>query len=403
MYVVSPSMRFRTLIAASLLAGLSSIAAAQAPSATATAPAATANQPTSSLEEIIVTAQKRSERLQDVPVTITALSADYLQKNGVERATDLPTAVSGLVWSNQGAWIEPNIRGVYTNVAAIGSGSPIAIYLDGIYQPSQSGTIFDLPDVQDIEVLKGPQGTLFGRNATGGAIAINTRDPSFTPTGDINVGAGAYEGNSVKTAGHYNVNGYVSGPLVSDVLAGGLAASYDTTNGFTTDDVNDSRGGKIESEVIRGKLLFKPSDDVKILGTAFYSNHEDQLGEEAVPQNGVSVASQYPGSILPSSQPWHFTYQGAEPGAWGNIKGASLKATIDFSAGTLTSLTGFNQSNVYVERAHRGRLRGARVRRSFYLHQWSGDTARPGRQSGIRLRVEEVGRIQLCRRVLRAL
>jgi iron complex outermembrane receptor protein len=336
-------MHFRVLIAASLLAGLGSIAVAQAP-------AATENQSGNSLEEIIVTAQKRSERLQDVPVTITALSADYLQKTGVERASDLPTAVSGLLWSNQGAWIEPNIRGVYTNVAAIGSGSPIAIYLDGIYQPSQSGTIFELPDVRDIEVLKGPQGTLFGRNATGGAIAINTRDPSFTPTGDINVSAGAYTGNSVQTAGHYNVNGYVSGPLtsVSDNVAAGLAASYDTTDGFTTDDVNGSRQGKIQSSLIRGKVLWKPSDSVQILGTAFYSQHEDQVGEEAVPQNGVTVASQYPGSILPSSQPWHFTFEGAVPGAWGNIKGASLKATIDFSAGTLTSLTGFNQSSVYV-------------------------------------------------------
>src|SRR3984885_6743077 len=229
MNVVSLSMPCRVLIAALLLAGLASIADAEAQSAE-TAPAAAANQPTGSLEEIIVTAQKRSERLQDVPVTITALSSDYLEKNGVERMSDLPTAVSGLLWSNQGAWIEPNIRGVYTNVAAIGSGSPIAIYLDGIYQPSQSGTIFNLPDVRDVEVLKGPQGTLFGRNATGGAIAINTRDPSFTPTGAINVSAGAYAGNSVQTAGHYNVNGYVSGPLVSDVLAGGLAASYDTTN-----------------------------------------------------------------------------------------------------------------------------------------------------------------------------
>jgi iron complex outermembrane recepter protein len=349
MNVAFPSMPSRFLMAASLLAGLASIADAQAQSAT-TAPAATANQPSSSLEEIIVTAQKRSERLEDVPVTITALSADYLQKNGVERMSDLPTAVSGLLWSNQGAWIEPNIRGVYTNVAAIGSGSPIAIYLDGIYQPSQSGTIFNLPDVKDVEVLKGPQGTLFGRNATGGAIAINTRDPSFTPTGDVNASAGAYAGSSVQTAGHYNVNGFLSGPLnkISDDLAASISASYDTTNGFTTDDVDGSRQGKIQSSVVRGKVLWKPSDSVQILGTAYYSQNEDQVGEEAVPQNGVSAASKYPGSILPSSQPWHFTFQGATPGAWGNIKGTSLKATMDFSAGTLTSLTGFTQSSVYV-------------------------------------------------------
>ncbi len=339
----------RILIAASLLMGLASIADAQAPSATATntAPAVIATQPSGALDEIIVTAQKRSERLQDVPVTITALSPDYLQKTGVERMADLPTAVPGLVWSNQGAWIEPNIRGVYTNVAAIGSGSPIAIYLDGIYQPSQSGTIFNLPDVRDVEVLKGPQGTLFGRNATGGAIAIYTRDPSFTPTGDINVSAGAYSGDSVKTAGHYAVDGYVSGPL-SDTVAAGLSAAFDTTEGFTTDDVDGSRQGKIQASVVRGKVLWKPSDSLQILGTAFYSQSEDQVGEEAVPQNGVTAASLYPGSILPSSQPWHFTFQGEVPGAWSNIKGGSLKATMDFSAGTLTSLTGFTQSNVYV-------------------------------------------------------
>jgi iron complex outermembrane receptor protein len=349
MNVVSLSIPSRALMAALLLAGLASIADAQTQSAT-TAPAAAANQPTGSLEEIIVTAQKRSERLQDVPVTITALSSDYLEKNGVERMSDLPTAVSGLLWSNQGAWIEPNIRGVYTNVAAIGSGSPIAIYLDGIYQPSQSGTIFNLPDVRDVEVLKGPQGTLFGRNATGGAIVINTRDPSFTPTGDINVSAGAYAGSSVQTAGHYNVNGFLSGPLdkISDDLAGSISASYDATNGFTTDDVDGSRQGKIQSSVVRGKMLWKPSDSLQVLGTAYYSQMEDQVGEEAVPQNGVTAASHYPGSILPSSQPWHFTFEGAVPGSWGNIKGASLKATMEFSAGTLTSLTGFNQSSVYV-------------------------------------------------------
>ena len=337
----SPSMQSKVLIAASLLASLGSAVAQQA-----AAPVPTENQSSNTLEAIIVTAQKRDQRLQDVPVTITALSSADLQKNGVVAARDLPSVVSGLVWSNQGAWIEPNIRGVYTNVAAIGSGSPIAIYLDGVYQPSQSGTIFDLPDVSRIEVLKGPQGTLFGRNAAGGAIAIYTEDPSFTPTGNISVSAGAYEGSNVQTAGHYGVRGYVSGPLVDDTLAGGLSASYDTTEGYLTDDVNGEREGRIESEVVRGKLLWKVADNVQILGTAFYSAHEDQTAESGVPQNGVTAATLYPGSILPSSQPWHYTFQGETPGVDADIRGASLKATIDFSVGTLTSLTGFNNSGV---------------------------------------------------------
>src|ERR1700734_1845979 len=131
----SPSMQSKVLIAASLLASLGSIAVAQQ----AAAPVSTENQSSNTLETIIVTAQKRDQRLQDVPVTITALTSADLQKNGAVAPRDLPSVVSGLVWSNQGAWIEPNIRGVYTNVAAIRSGSPIAIYLDGVSQPSHSG------------------------------------------------------------------------------------------------------------------------------------------------------------------------------------------------------------------------------------------------------------------------
>jgi iron complex outermembrane receptor protein len=344
MKAASRPARYQSLLAASMLAGLAYSAYAQPP-ATGQAGASQENSGTT-LEAVIVTAQKRSERLQDVPVTISALSNADLQRANISTARDLPSSVSGLVWSNQGAWIEPNIRGVYTNVAAIGSGSPIAIYLDGIYQPSQSGTIFDLPDVRDIEVLKGPQGTLFGRNATGGAIVINTKDPSFTPTGNFSVSAGAYAGSNVQTAGHYDVRAFFSGPLISDTLAGSISASYDTTDGYMTDDVNGQREGKIQSSVIRGKLLWKPSDDLKIVASAFYTQREDGESEAGVPQGGVTVASLYPGSILPSSQPWHFTYQGETPAAWLNLKGASLKATLDLEAGTLTSLTGFTQSGV---------------------------------------------------------
>jgi iron complex outermembrane receptor protein len=348
MKVASRSAPYKSQIAASLLAGLAQIAHAQAPAASAadTSPAAPLENSGNVLEAIIVTAQKRSERLQDVPVTISALSSADLQRNNVQGARDLPSLVSGLVWSNQGAWIEPNIRGVYTNVAAIGSGSPIAIYLDGIYQPSQSGTIFDLPDVSRIEVLKGPQGTLFGRNATGGAITIYTQDPSFTPTGSFDVSAGAYEGSNVQTAGHYNVRGFVSGPLATDTLAGSLSASYDTTDGYLTNDVTGQRAGKIQSSVIRGKLLWKISDSAQVVATAFYTQHQDQTAEAGVPQNGVTAAAVYPGSILPSSQPWHFTYGHETPAVYQDVRGASVKATFDFEAGTLTSLTGFTNSGV---------------------------------------------------------
>lgn len=300
------------------------------------------------LDEIVVTAQKRSERLQDVPVTILALSAATLDQNNVTTAADLPTLVSGLVWSNQGAWVEPNIRGVYTSVAAIGSSSPIAIYLDGIYQPSQSGTVFDLPDVSSIEVLKGPQGTLFGRNATGGAISITTLDPTFVPSGKFEVSAGDYTGQGgSKNSGTYGVRGTVSGPLIPDTLAGSISASYDTTQGYFTNDVTGARGGKIDAEAVRGKLLWKESEDVKFLATAYYSYRGDEAAQIPFALHGVSAGIFYPPYILPT-EPWHYAASGGTPGAWQNNRGASLKGTFDFSAGTLTSLTGYSNSNVYV-------------------------------------------------------
>src|ERR1700736_396552 len=143
MNITSPPPRCQSLIAASLLAGLVTVAYAQplAASVSNTTEAPLDNNG-NVLEAIIVTAQKRSERLQDVPVTVSALSSPDLQRNNVEAARDLPSVVSGLVWSNQGAWIEPNIRGVYTNVAAIGSGCPLPILLGRLLQPSQSWTSF---------------------------------------------------------------------------------------------------------------------------------------------------------------------------------------------------------------------------------------------------------------------
>ncbi len=304
-----------------------------------------------SLSEVVVTAQKRTERLQDVPITIAALSEQDLTRAGVQATKDLPSVVSGLVWSNQGAWVQPNLRGVYTNVAAVGAPSPIAIYLDGVYQPLQAGTIMDLADVSRIEVLKGPQGTLFGRNATGGAISIYTLDPSFAPTGKVSVSGGVFDGGS-KNSGHYNANGFVGGPLIEDTLAGSFSAYYDRTDGYFTNDANGNRAGQINAAVLRGKLLWKVSDSVRIVGTAFYTHRDDQAAEAGLPFGGVTSASFYPDAIIPT-KPWHYAYDGPTPTATVNGRGASIKATVDLDAGTLTSITGYSNYGVLaVDDAH---------------------------------------------------
>jgi iron complex outermembrane receptor protein len=296
------------------------------------------------LDEIVVTAQRREERLQDVPFTVTALSAESLAVSGVVAVPDLPEIVPGLTWSGQGAWAQPSLRGVSTTVASPGSGSPIAIYLDGVYQPQQLSTIVDLPDVTSIEVLKGPQGTLFGRNATGGAILINTVEPSFRPEGQFEAQTGFYSGGQSDTAVHVLAKGSLSGPIISDLLAGSISAYANYTPGYIRDIQDGDRLGSINSDVVRGKLLLTPDDHTSILATAYYGRREDHTAEAAEPVNGVTVAAKYPGAIVPTA-PWTGAYYSpAEPDFQLGNFGSSLRVSERFDgAGTLTSTTGYNR------------------------------------------------------------
>ncbi len=146
------------------------------------------------LEEIIVTAQKREQSLQDVPVAVTALTTEALEANRITTVNDLSSIAPGVtVRPSAGGSQIPAfvIRGQQSYGVVAGSDKQVSIYLDGVYISSPRGSIFDLPDVQRIEVLRGPQGTLFGRNATAGAISVATRDP----TGEAHVKAQASIGN----------------------------------------------------------------------------------------------------------------------------------------------------------------------------------------------------------------
>ena len=175
---VYPSPRCYLLLSASILSW-SGTALAQE-SAGATAPQA-AQSSSATVGEIIVTAQKREQSLQDVPISITAISPDAIVANRIQDVRDLSGLAPNLtVRPSAGGNVAPNysMRGIFTNATAVGVDKGIALYLDGVYIQASAGSIFELADIKRIEVLKGPQGTLFGRNATAGAISIVTRDPS---------------------------------------------------------------------------------------------------------------------------------------------------------------------------------------------------------------------------------
>ncbi len=144
------------------------------------APCVAFGQDAPSLNEIVVTAQKREQNLQDVPISVTALTADTLAVNRIENVRDLSAlAPNFTVRPAPGGTAGPSysMRGIVSLATAPGSDKGISLYLDGVYAGHTSGSIFELADIERIEVLKGPQGTLFGRNSTGGAISIVTREP----------------------------------------------------------------------------------------------------------------------------------------------------------------------------------------------------------------------------------
>jgi len=258
-------------------------AAVHAQSAVAV-PAGTNSAPVVGLDdqEIIVTAQRRSERLTDVPLSITAASAAELTRAGVTNVRQIASITPGVTMQSTGPWLQPAVRGVSSQSTIPGSEQNVALYVDGVYQPTAVANTSDLPDVERIEVLKGPQGTLFGRNATGGAIQIITRDPSFSTTGNLTASYGRFR--------DVTLQGYISTPL-SDKVAVGVTGSYTSTDGWLKDLLNDRRHtGKITSELVRAKLLFRPNENLKVLLTGFYRHRTDNNINRDNALNGNTVA-----------------------------------------------------------------------------------------------------------------
>ena len=145
------------------------------------------------LEEIIVTAQRREERLQEVPIAVAAVTAESLRNNGIDTTRDLPQMVPSVQFTRSGASGLFFVRGVGTTNAAVGEESSNAVYVDGVYLADLAQAINNFNNVERIEVLKGPQGTLFGRNATGGLVHIITREPGDELVASGEVGYANYD------------------------------------------------------------------------------------------------------------------------------------------------------------------------------------------------------------------
>lgn len=309
--------------------------------------------------EIIVQAQRRAERLQDVPISVVVQTGGQLETAGVNNLRDLGAVTPGLTFQAQGNFVQPALRGITTLVTGPGSDNPIALYIDGVYEGTQAGASIDLPDVERIEVSKGPQGTLFGRNSTGGAIQIFTKSPSFTTTGSVSATAGLYDGSGPSRSSYdLGVKGYVSGPIVADKLAASLSFAYRNVDGYSTNIVYDrlpaavqaaygsNRMDFLKSLTLRGKLLFTPSEDVTILLSGYYMNRKSDHGSVGVPVGGLTAGAFY-SDVVFGPRPFQYAYDAPDPLTAIKNYGGALKIDIDTGAGTLTSTTSYTLSRYH--------------------------------------------------------
>ena len=251
------------------------------------------------IEEILVTAQKRSESLQEVPVSVTALSSNNIESTKLRDPTEIAAQVPNLQATNTIGEGFPifSLRGVSMSDFSLNQSSPVASYVDEVYKGNPAIQGVQIFDLERIEVLRGPQGTLYGKNSTGGAVNFITRSPSFETGGYLRVGAGSN--------GRQEVQAAFETPLVADTLAVRLAGTWTEQDGwFENKSPNVDDGNAIDEYGLRASILWNPSDNLQVLLRA-------SVGEVGAVNYGI--------------QPFNITDDGVGAGLYGlyNLLGAT--------------------------------------------------------------------------------
>ena len=329
-------MLFRTTAMAGVMAGMA-VSAAQAQATDATA--------TREIEEIVVTAQKREQSLQDVPIVVTSVSGQLIKDAGVKDIRDLTVLTPGLTvtsTSNETV-VTARIRGVGTVGDNPGLESSVGVVVDGVYRPRNGVSFGDLGQVSRIEVLKGPQGTLFGKNTSAGVINIITAGP----TRDFQAEGEATYGNYDQ----YGVSASVSGPL-SETVSARLFAATRERDGYQKVVVGpgprtNTRDNDQNFYTVRGQVLFEPNSDVSLKFIGDYTKRDENccVGVQlAVGQAANSRANLInavrPGSLDTTSTPFdRIGY--ANRGTDTDVEDMGVSAELNWNLGAakLTAIT----------------------------------------------------------------
>ena len=342
---------------AALLAGaalLAQPAFAEAAADPADAAAAAAGVDGGSTGDILVTARRREEKSQDVPIAINAFGAAQIEATRTYNLRDLQQLTPSLVVTNTNPRnTSINIRGLGNNVSVYNDGlePAVGVYLDGVYLARPGQTVFDLADLERIEVLRGPQGTLFGKNTSAGAVVVSTRAPSFQPEAGGDASVGNYQ--------FRQLHAYASGPI-SDRLAARLFVSRTDRHGFTYNRADGSYGQNYHDLNFRGQLLYKPSDRFSLRLIGDYGRQRANtaasilLGAIRRYDNGTLFANNYYDRAarlgyapVPADASLRTTDQNGDPRYRMGQHGVNLTAELELGGAALTSVTAYRAWNWY--------------------------------------------------------
>jgi iron complex outermembrane receptor protein len=321
------TLRDRTRTTLVLVVALGASPSGVTPAAAQTAQAETGKN-VGVLEEVLVTATRRETKLSETPISMSVVTAEQIDHQRIVNFSDVELAVPNLVYTEitrQETFF--SIRGTGVDNDTPGSDTGVSVFVDGVPRTGVHDHNPDLFDLQSIEVLRGPQGTLFGRNTTGGAVIIRTLAPSFEPT---------YKGQL--TYGNDNLveaNGLATGPLVADVLAGKVSFLLHGRDGYIDNSVQNRKSGREKSGSLRAQLLWTPAQSVRVVfgGDYLRDTSESRLG---------LLESTFVPSLFPTLQfgP-EVTNAALTPRGSNTIVGLSATADWSTAAGTLTSISGY--------------------------------------------------------------
>ncbi|MCH8862047.1 MAG: TonB-dependent receptor plug domain-containing protein, partial [Proteobacteria bacterium] len=302
------------------------------------------------IEEIVVTAQKREKTLLETPVAISAFSADTLERSSVRDIRDLQSLVPSfnLTQSQSSFQTVVNIRGLGTSGNNAGLEPSVGIYVDGVFRSRTGAATGDFLSLERIEVLRGPQSTLFGKNTSAGVISIITQKPRYE-----------FGGKAEVTYGNYNqviVKGTVTGPLIEDKLAVRLSANYNKRDGFLTNLFDGSDTNDRDRWAVRGQLLFEPSDAISIRLIADASEADERCCAAPFFVNGPTMdiiagppaafgfGLPFTGTLGGSGDPFdRDIIFNANMNSGAKDFGVSAQIDWDMGAATLTSITAYRE------------------------------------------------------------